>query len=81
LLPQRQLSFKVGDLLLGVNQLFIALGQLLLESFHLTAQALVFTFQLSRFCRLQSAMLAVRCPQTSTLPGFSTNSQVQTTDY
>jgi hypothetical protein len=64
LLPQRQLSFQVGYLLLGLNQLFIAFGQFLLKSFHLTAEALVFALQLPRvglrrFHSPQLAMLAV----------------------
>jgi hypothetical protein len=43
-------------------------------------QALVFALKMLRFYRLLSTRLAMRCPQTYTLPGFSRNSQVQIAD-
>jgi len=69
--PQCQLSFQFGDLL-------ITLDQFLSQLFVLAVEPLVFTREVLRFYRLLSARLAMRCPQTYTLPGFSTNSQDQT---
>jgi hypothetical protein len=64
-----QLSFQLSDRL-------IALDQFLPQFFVLAVQPLVLTLEVLRFYRLLSARLAMRCPQTSTLPGFSTSIQV-----
>jgi hypothetical protein len=79
--PQTQLSFEFGDLFLGIGDFLVALDQFLPQFFILAAQAVVFTLEVLRSYQLPSARLAMRWPQTYTLPGFSTNSQVQITDF
>jgi hypothetical protein len=71
--PQPKFAFEFGNLL-------IALDQFLPQFVILAAQTVDFPLQLLRFHRLPWRQLAMRCPQTSTLPGFSANSQVQIAD-
>ena len=74
---QPQLAFEIGDLLFRVGDLLVAINQFLQQPFVLAAQTLVFTLQVLRFYLLYPARLSMRCPQTYTLPGFSSNIQAQ----
>lgn len=78
---QPQFAFEIGDLLLRVGDLLIALDQFLSQLLVLAAKTVVFTLQVLRSYRLRSARLAMGCSQTYTLPGFSAHIQVQTQDF
>lgn len=78
--PQVQLTFQIGNLLVEVCNLPLALDQFLPQFLNLAVQQIILAPQLVQLYGLFWPTLVMRCLQTSTLPGFSPNSRVQSAD-